>query len=165
MHDNDVNFVKNGLQKIGFAMQSYSITPGQPWGGVSSIGAVSNGVGTLVVTAGRKASSTVADFFNTQSAGAAKLACGTVASSPSKLNFAVQGDLTLQDSTGTIVCSNFVMGQGNDGNNNWWITAPGMAVASDHGIGKTKMQCSHNGAALTVYFSGYSCVNTFSVVP
>src|SRR5579871_1921778 len=122
IRDNDMTF--RDSSSASFSYQSHSITSGQPWGGVSSLGG-----GSLRVRAGRKKSSPVANWFNSQSSGGAKMGCSAPSSQPSELNFAVKGTLTLNYRGGVYTCPNFLLGQGSVGTmNNWWITAPGMTT-------------------------------------
>ncbi|MFY0563524.1 hypothetical protein ACN28E_06730 [Archangium lansingense] len=157
-HSNDLTF--SGMSSADFSLHSHSITSGQPFDGVKSIGG-----GTIRVTAGRKKSSGVADWFNAQPSGA-KLPTHTELHAPDSLNFAMSGTLTLNDGNGPIVCPNFVIAQGNYGSvNYWWITAPGM-VETDYDVqylGKAgTLQCTQNGRAVQVHFTTESQSNANS---
>jgi hypothetical protein len=103
---------------LTFELSDHSITGGQPWGGVS--------YGTpdlhwgIDVKAGRKASSSVANWFRSHASVATCTAdCAT--EWPSELNFAITGTLKI-NGTGYPV----TIGQGSTfGQNNWWIGGPG----------------------------------------
>lgn len=154
---NELSF--NGLVSVNFSVQSHAITSGQPFNGVSSSGT------TLTVSAGRKHSKSVADWFNAQSSGA-KLPTHTELKAPDELNFAIRGTLTLNDGNGPVVCPNVVIAQGNYGTvNYWWISAPGM-TESDWDVqylGKAgTLSATRNGQAVHVHFTTESSNNTNS---
>ncbi|AOT08402.1 hypothetical protein [Pseudoalteromonas luteoviolacea] len=116
VHDNNFTFNLEGLSSVSFEVKDYNITQGQPFDGVTCDGR------TLTVKAGRHNSSEVADWFK------ARINIGGIAKtysshSPSSLNFAVTGTLTLNMKNGvTYTFDDFVLGQGHfASSNNWWI--------------------------------------------
>ena len=117
-HDNYVYF--EDVYGFSFHVKDHSISSGQPFDGVTSGMAGSNGY--MKVRAGRHKTSDVADWFKDR----ADVAVGdrvAVDSWPSELNFAVYGDLVVKGSNGNDVkCTDIVIGQGSTGSfNNWWI--------------------------------------------
>jgi hypothetical protein len=126
-HSNQLTFAYstntpgNEFSSVTFSSNQYSITGGQPWGGVStSYGDDIQGAGSMVITvqAGRKDTIAPAHFF----AANADIFLGDDAMSsglPSELNFAFTGVLTLNGDS-----YNIVIGQGSNAEgNNWWIGA------------------------------------------
>lgn len=95
----------------------YSITSGQPWGGVIGCSAPVNNC-TITVNAGRSTSTEVAQWF-AQNAPIAVCTseCGG-GGMPNELNFAIAGTI----STGTATYP-ITIGQGSNGAglNNWWL--------------------------------------------
>lgn len=131
-HDNEVTFNTDGSKwpvTVSFTIddrqkQDYSITSGQPWGGVNVCGG--GGSCMLDAKAGRHNSSGPANFFksNAQS----WLCTGPDAlmgdcKGPSDLNFAFTGTLLLRGVNSQTQNYPVVIGQGSDGAsaNNWWI--------------------------------------------
>ncbi len=97
---------------------SYSITSGQPWGGVSSSVGAFDGL-QLTAQAGRHDSAGPAQFFTDN----ASVMVGGAAygNTPSSLNFAFTGTLTVAGNSYDIV-----VGQGsNVEGNNWWFGGEG----------------------------------------
>ena len=120
IHDNYVWF--DGVSSVQFKETSHSITDGQPYGGVSSVGE------GLDVMAGRHESSEVADDFNAGITGENALGLYTSSDSlPEELNFEVVGTLSLEfdATTGeswTIDCHEIRLAQGHYFDmNNWWL--------------------------------------------
>ena len=113
-----------------YAGQSYKITSGQPWGGVTTQNQLS-----IDAMAGRQNSTDPADFFNTLRQGAAFTGSDP---GPNDLNFAFSGVFTISanqfsGSPVPIVNYNILLGQGSDGSgiNNWWISGPGFTYQQD----------------------------------
>lgn len=161
-HTNAVSFTNtnpNGTTNTDIGAVSYSfdghysITEGQPWGGVPD----TNGVGSLVIEAGagRKASEPVAEWF-TSNAGD-YIGENSFSSSPSELNFAFSGTLTVNGDSYPIV-----LAQGsNDEGNNWWVGGPGWIGS---GISLTSPDGKYE--ILDQYDSGVSQPdNSFSILP
>eukprot|EP00434_Breviolum_minutum_P027515 symbB.v1.2.024330.t1/scaffold2294.1/size83139/2 len=120
IHDNYVWF--DGVSSVQFKETSHSITDGQPYGGVSSVGE------GLDVMAGRHESSDVADDFNAGITGENALGLYTSSDSlPEELNFEVVGTLSLEFDTTTgeswtIDCHEIRLAQGHYFDmNNWWL--------------------------------------------
>lgn len=127
-HDNVLNLEAGNSyiseQGISFEWDSgYSITDGQPWGGVSG-----NGQPSINVEAGRQGSSGPAQWFNDRAAAAFN--DGPWANSPDELNFAFSGWLTIEGHQYPVV-----MGQGHDmeSANNWWFGGQGSGWGAGHG--------------------------------
>lgn len=117
-HDNELDL--QSAQSVSFDWDGgYSITSGQPWGGVTSGG---DGDGIAIhAEAGRKASTDVASWFNSRSSMSINTAEWGADSSPEELNFAFTGTLTING-----VQYPVVIGQGHSGvDNNWWIGGQG----------------------------------------
>lgn len=117
-HDNVVDLVSANSLPVSFAWdQGYSITAGQPWGGVTT----SPGL-AIDVEAGRSASTGPAQWLNDRTAvPVGTEGAGPGGSGPSELNFAFSGTLTIDGHEYPIV-----MGQGHTGdNNNWWFGGQG----------------------------------------
>ena len=113
-----------------YAGQSYKITSGQPWGGVTTQNQLS-----INAMAGRQNSTDPADFFNTLRQGAAFTGSDP---GPNDLNFAFSGVFTIsanQFSGSPVPIGNYniLLGQGSDGAgvNNWWISGPGFTYLQD----------------------------------
>ena len=160
-HDNEIliNTNPGALESFKFVETGHNITAKQPYGGVSSEVRNQNSQGRVVVKAGRKGSTGVADWFRTQLAGGSAIACDSTGTSPNKLNFAVKGNLTLKHAGKNITCQDFTLGQGHfTGANNWWIGSNSMKREAIIGIqncktadGKTailsfqpELPCTHN---------------------
>lgn len=123
VHDNYVYF--EGTSYLDFRMTGHHITSGQPWDGIDT--AYGGDGGRIIVSAGRHGSDDVADWFNDR----ADLALGTRhdggTGHPDQLNFAIHGDLILEESGshgGKVIAKGIAIGQGHVGAyNNWWIGA------------------------------------------
>ena len=129
-HDNWVQLVPwaDNVQ-LSFELADYSITSGQPWGGVST-GTQDNTWG-IDVKAGRKGSGSVADWFKSHASAAW---CANFPSNcpdwPSELNFAMTGTIKINDDSYPIT-----IGQGSTGlHNNWWIGGPGWTLDVTFGV-------------------------------
>ena len=105
---------------------SYSITSGQPWGGVTSNN--NGGNINLDVQAGRHNSSGPASWFKARTS---NMICDwqcKKGESPNELNFAFTGTITI-DGNGYPI----VIGQGHSTiYNNWWFGGPGWTSASSN---------------------------------
>merc|ERR1739845_343352 len=125
----------------------HSITGGQPWGGVAT------DYDKLTVKAGRKGSSGPADWF-LKNLGPDNIAGCDVASdtSPSKLNFAVSGTLSMNVGGAIVTCPDVRFGQGHSGSrNNWWMggsNCRGGNKASD------PLTCACDNGALVKFAAG-----------
>jgi hypothetical protein len=116
------------FQNVAFTSSNeYSITGGQPWGGVStSYGEDIQGAGSMVITveAGRHDSTAPAQFFLANANGF--FGANSFSSAPSELNFAFTGVLTIDGSSYDIV-----IGQGsNSEGNDWWIGGQGWTLTT-----------------------------------
>ena len=106
---NNVTYISNG---------QYSITSGQPWGGIST--SESDGSCIINARAGRKGSTGPVQWFKGR-ASQAFCASGQEAAWPIDLNFAFDGTLIIDGNSYQLVVA-----QGNDGiHNNWWIGGTG----------------------------------------
>ena len=151
IRDNYVSFFLPASTKAtaSFSTNAHSITSGQPWGGVSSASGSLNHT-QLLVKAGRKKNSPVANWFNTQAQGGIGLEVNDFKNRPSELNFAAQGTITFTVDGTPVTCQNFIIAQGSfSSTNNWWLTAPSMTLVSQTPtIKKTSLQCTRNSAAM-----------------
>jgi len=125
-HKNHVYLDNAG--SVAYALKGSSITDGEPFNKVTS------DFDKITVDAGRRASGKPAGFFK-QDLGPSNMIGNNVNSdtSPSGLNFAIQGDLTMNVDAVTVTCPDIRFGQGsNDNGNNWWV---GGSSCSDSGNG------------------------------
>lgn len=130
-HDNVLDI--GSSQDVTFTWDGgYSITSGQPWGGVTVDSGTPNGGGvTITAEAGRSGSTEVAQWFAARSSLAVADNQGTD-NLPEELNFAFTGTLTINGEEFPVV-----IGQGHTGvDNNWWIGGQG-AGWSDSVFGQT----------------------------
>ena len=122
VHDNVLDIGTS--QSVSFTWDGgYSITSGQPWGGVSTGSGVSGGGSGLNidVEAGRKGSPQVAQWFTSRTSTMISSAEWGADSFPRELNFAFTGTLTINGTEYPVV-----IGQGHSGtDNNWWIGGQG----------------------------------------
>jgi hypothetical protein len=170
MHDNDVYFSVNGLKGFNFTQTGYSITKGQPYGGVTSK-MDSQGRGQLVVKAGRKSSTSVAAWFKQQAGTGQTLVCNTTGTYPKDLNFAVEGTLVMQVGDQTVTCDNIIIAQGHYGvgslgPNNWWMAGPAMKGAHIGPTGVTEQTCKATKSllgAVVTFAPETPCSKTFSL--
>ncbi len=114
-----------GYAQLAFELTGYSITSGQPWGGVST-GQPDQTWG-IDVKAGRHGSSSVATWFKDHaSVGTCTNWPSGCPEWPSELNFAMTGTITIDGANYPIT-----IGQGSTGlHNNWWIGGPGWTIHS-----------------------------------
>jgi hypothetical protein len=126
VHANDVQLRLKGIQIQSFEVTAHSITDGQPYEGVTVSG------DKIVVNAGRKGSTTVADWFKSTAKNGLVIACDTFDSYPSDLNFAVYGTLTFDFAGKTFVVKDMLLAQGSNARsrNNWWLGGPTMEGGS-----------------------------------
>lgn len=137
MHANAVTLVygtdtgnASSVQDVSFTFDGqYSITGGQPWGGVTaSTPAPIQGSGETVITAqaGRHDSTAPATWFgwnSTAAIGGDSFHNGN----PTQLNFAFAGTLAVDGNSYPVV-----IGQGSNAEgNNWWIGGQGWTAGSD----------------------------------
>ncbi|MFN8125180.1 MAG: hypothetical protein U0R64_01520 [Candidatus Nanopelagicales bacterium] len=162
-HDNVLDIESS--ESLSFTWDGgYSITAGQPWGGVTTGSGTPGGGSGINVTAdaGRSGSSEVADWFNARSTLAVGDDQGTD-NSPEELNFAFSGTLSINGTDYPVV-----IGQGHSGaNNNWWI--------GGQGTGWTASADGQTVASSVLYLitpdgeygigSEYGMTNQFGVAP
>lgn len=106
---------------------TYSISSGQPWGGVTSSTGAFDGL-QITAQAGRHDSSGPAQFFTDNAS--VMIGGAAYGDTPSSLNFAFTGTLTVD-------CNSYdiVVGQGsNFDGNNWWFGAEGWTQDGAEGI-------------------------------
>lgn len=115
MHDNTVTF--SGAAAIALSGVSAVLTPGQPYGGVTTVSS-----NTLDVKAGRKGSALPASTFNSGLSAGNMVAASLADQTPAALNFVVTGTLTLSDGVNAWVLNDARLGQGHYASvNNWWF--------------------------------------------
>lgn len=113
-HDNSIEFPD--ASKVTFSPASVSITPGQPWGGISSSGT------TLVVSAGRSASTRPAGKF--ASGLTPKNILGWTGNAvPDALNFIIAGTANFVVGGIAYTCHDFRIAQGHRRWSNTWFLA------------------------------------------
>ena len=166
-HDNEVNFAIAGVTAFSFEQTGYSITSGQPYGGVSSSVTDSGAEAQIVVKAGRKGSSDVAEWFKDRVGSGQTIVCDSTGTFPDKLNFAVEGTMTITTDKGTYTCDNVIIAQGHFGTtNNWWMGSPdwqGVHISLG-GFTVQKVDFSgHSLASIAVFAPQTPCVNNFSI--
>jgi hypothetical protein len=125
-YNNDIIFEgKDGIESIVFAYgNQYSITSGQPWGGVETTSSNNGSKLTIDVGAGRKNNKTPAEWYNdTVNSDTTKMFHSRGGKNvPKKLHFAFNGILSINGDS-----FNVSIGQGEDGwYNNWHIASPEM---------------------------------------
>ena len=148
IHDNYIYFEKsffNPVQSVQFHETSHSISDGQPYEGVFTLGHY------LDVRAGRHETAEVAQYFNagiTPDNALGFLISESDPTLPSELNFAISGNLSVaMDINTTGVCTEMKIAQGDHpAVNNWWIAGT---------------KCYHNSAGLECPCGNYNV--TFSV--
>lgn len=168
VHDNDVFFAINGLQTFNYAQTGYSITSGQPYQGTTSGVSQAGQQAKITVKAGRKGSTSVASWFKQKVGAGQTLVCDAKGTYPDKLNFAVEGTMTIGVVGGkTVTCDNILIAQGHFGTtNNWWMGGPAMKGAHIGPTGATEQTCKLSGSVLpaVVIFSPQTpCVNNFNI--
>jgi hypothetical protein len=123
------HFYLQGARITSCTQLSYSITSGQPYGGLSCSG------DTITIMAGRDNSKGIATSFKSGLTGG-NMFCsdGSCGSTPDKLNFYVTMDLTIGVGGQELTLKSLRVGQGHyTFTNNWWIGGP---------------QCTSNGKTL-----------------
>ncbi len=163
MHPNEVYFLSHGIVDIKFTetctgtdtkftktcdKPCHCITTGQPYEGVIGKGVnARKGEGYVTVGAGRKNSDDVAGWFGERVASGFAFGLVDTNAFPNRLNFALQGTLTLTYSDGvTIDCENILIAQGSvGGTNNWWLGASKMKGGGTLTVHGGKLTCKNNG--------------------
>ena len=123
------HFYLQGARITSCTQLSYSVTSGQPFGGLSCSG------DTITIMAGRDNSKGVATSFKSGLTGS-NMFCsdGSCGSTPDQLNFYVDMDLTMTVGGQELTLKSLRVGQGHyTFTNNWWIGGP---------------QCTSNGKTL-----------------
>lgn len=127
-HDNvfELNFKKGGIEEIDFKLDEAEVTVGQPFGGVET--SVEDGVGIIVVKAGREKSKAVATWFDKQIDEGSCVSSFAAGKYPAELNFSIRGTLKFKTNGDEIIVKNYVLGQGSNVHlqNNWWLGGPQM---------------------------------------
>lgn len=127
-HDNDLDIESS--MSLAFSWDgNYSITSGQPWGGVTTTNGTPGGGSGIVIDAdgGRSGSTGPAQWFMAHSQGPV-MGEDSATNTPGDLNFAFTGTLTIDGHQYPVV-----IGQGHSGmNNNWWIG--GQGAGWTHGV-------------------------------
>lgn len=145
---------KDMVAGIEFILKDYSITHGQPWGGIDT-GMTYNyekkniHAGYVWVGAGRHGSDDVADWFNARvdlAIAERQVGWDPENDRPGKLNFAIIGDLVLKvegspPGGASVLCRDIVLGQGHVGTyNNWWIGGRTTNMHAQY-YGNTWLEC------------------------
>ncbi|KAJ1632085.1 hypothetical protein T492DRAFT_868820, partial [Pavlovales sp. CCMP2436] len=115
-HANELYFTN--ANALGYVMTKQSVSPGQPFYGISTDG------NKITVYAGRhKTGNVAADFNNGITIANALMTNGYIAFLPDELNFAVFGTFTFSFPSGGVhICRDFRIAQGRNAvANNWWI--------------------------------------------
>ncbi len=153
-HDNDVFFLSHGIQSIQFDVKECRITDGQPYKGVTTAVDTSKNKseGIVTVTAGRKKSSPVADWFRTEVGSGFAIGLRDKNPFPTELNFALKGVLTFTYSDGSVIkCNDILIAQGSVSGasvNNWWLGAKKMSGAGSGTIHGGTLSCPKTGALI-----------------
>ena len=165
--DNDVYFAIAGVQNFSFADTEHSIHSGQPWGGISANVTRPGAEGHILVKAGRKGSSAVAQWFKTRVGGGQTLVCDSKGTFPDELNFAAKGTLRFSISGKNYTCNDILIGQGHFATvNNWWMGGPQMKGAHASFSGGTAQLCKADGEPLpvpVVFTPQTPCSNHFNI--
>ena len=145
------------VQSVQFDETSHSITQGQPYEGVSTLGYY------LDVRAGRHESEFVAQDFNAgltpDNAWGLDIWSDTL---PSELNFAVFGNLSVTINDVTRVCPEMRIAQGHTpAENNWWIAGTQCHHQNGETLCKSGLTCSCGDSNVTFHECG--TVNQFYV--
>lgn len=126
LRTNEFTFVMPGLSNLNFEIESYFITQGQPWQGISQIECNSEGC-TMYVMAGRKSSSETASWFAEAIQPGSAIGCSTIDAMPKELNFAFKGTMSFNFQDKLYTGNDVVIAQGHNTRNNWWIGGPNMS--------------------------------------
>jgi hypothetical protein len=164
-HDNYVYFALAGVQYFNFAPTAVNITSGQPYGGTTSGVSQAGKQGFILVKAGRKGSTGVAQWFQQQVGAGQTLVCNSTSTFPKELNFAVEGTLTMQVGGKTITCDNIIVAQGAPFKN-WWMGGPYMAGAHVGPSGATIQSCWVKDSLLpteVIFSPATPCNNHFNI--
>lgn len=172
IHDNHVYFLNfaegDMVAGIGFNLKHYSITGGQPWGGISTgmDHYDDSRAGYIDVRAGRHGSEDVANWFKARvnlAVATRQLEWDPDNDRPHKLNFAIIGDLVLKakgspPNGGSVLCRDIVIGQGHVGAyNNWWIGGKNTNMHAQY-YGNTWLECppvdGHCGGVVIFWAAG-----------
>lgn len=126
---NEFTLVMPGLSNLKFEIQSYSISSGQPWEGISKIECNKEGC-TMFVMAGRHGTSATANWFADAIESGSAIGCDTYDTMPGELNFAFKGTLSFDHGGKTYNGNDVVIAQGSNARsrNNWWIGGPKMSI-------------------------------------
>ena len=132
-HDNDLILKCDAATSMSFVenpIDGHSITSGQPYSGTSSDFDSEKYELKITVKAGRKASKSVATWFDNQvgDKSSCMIATQDHGDKPDKLNFAVSGTLTFT-AYGVTHSIQLVIAQGSThAHNNWWLASKQMIV-------------------------------------
>ena len=139
-------FSRSPVQSVQFHETSHSITQGQPYEGVFTLGYY------LDVRAGRHESEEVAHDFNAGITPDNALGLSTLGTPlPSELNFAVFGNMSVTIDDATRVCLDMRIAQGHyAGKNNWWIAG----TKCHHQNGDTGLTCPCGHTNVTFHQCG-----------
>ena len=144
------------VQSVQFNETSHSITQGQPYEGVSTLG------GYLDVKAGRHGSEEVAQDFNAGITSDNAWGLATDTPLPSELNFAVFGTMSVTIDDATRVCTEMRIAQGHYfSTNNWWIAGTKCHQQRKHNACKSGLTCPCGHTNVTFHECGAD--NYFSV--
>ena len=165
--DNDVYFAITGVQSFSYTDSEHSIHSDQPWSGIVSNTSHPGSEGHILVKAGRKGSSAVAQWFKDRVAAGQTLACDSKGNFPDELNFSARGTLIFVVGTRQITCEDILIGQGHFATaNNWWMGGPHMQGAHVSVTGATTQTCRVFNQVLPVevIFSPQTpCSNHFNI--
>lgn len=166
-HDNEVFFSVPGITEFSFTQTGHSVTKGQPFGGTTTNVNNPGAQARMVIKAGRKGSTPVAEWFKSQIGAGQTLACDSAGVFPKDLNFAVQGTLSMVVGNKKITCQDVLIGQGHFvGANNWWMGGPQMQGVHVVTTGATFQSCKAEGKLLPVkvtFTPQTPCVNHFNM--
>ena len=133
------------VQSVQFHETSHSITQGQPYEGVFTLGYY------LDVRAGRHESEEVAHDFNAGITPDNAWGLLSRAVLPRELNFAVFGNMSVTIDDATRVCTDMRLAQGHAGTeNNWWIAG----TKCHHQNGDTGLTCPCSHTNVTFHQCG-----------
>ncbi|CUV65808.1 hypothetical protein BN3087_450038 [Sulfurovum sp. enrichment culture clone C5] len=163
-HDNYLQLSLTGIKIKSFDVIDYSISDGQPYGGVTV-----SGDDKLNIKAGRHGSEKVAKWFKQIADTGVVAACDTFDSYPDKLNFAIYGTLTFKSAKKIWVVKNVLFAQGHSARsrNNWWVGGPKMKGGSVKPfIGAIVSSASIDGLPLAEvgFIAPPGCVSHFDLI-